>query len=106
MLSLPIDVFYRPPTTCVGSRAGSLLAVAAGSLIKRKLAREERERSVPVMQCGLAFLLFLVSVYFGVAWQRSLFGIAMGFGVFAGIELVAHNDLEQWNPALLEILEP
>jgi len=47
------------------------------------------ERSVRVMQCGLVFFLFLVSFYFGVAWQNYLFGIAMGFGVFASIELVA-----------------
>jgi hypothetical protein len=47
------------------------------------------ERSVRVMQCGLLLFLFLLSFYFGLAWRNYLFGIALGFGVFASIELVA-----------------
>jgi hypothetical protein len=47
------------------------------------------ERSVRVMQCGLLLFLFLLAFYFGLSWQNYLFGIAMGFGVFASIELAA-----------------
>jgi len=47
------------------------------------------ERSVRVMQCGLLVCLFLLSFYFGLSWQNYIFGIALGFGVFASIELVA-----------------
>ena len=47
------------------------------------------ERSVRVMQCGLLAFLFLISFHFGLSWQSHIFGIALGFGVFASIELVA-----------------
>jgi len=47
------------------------------------------ERSVRVMQCGLLLFLFLLSFHFGLPWRNYLFGIAMGFGVFASIELIA-----------------
>lgn len=47
------------------------------------------ERSVRVMQCGLLLFLFVLASYFGLPWQNYLFGIALGFGVFASIELAA-----------------
>ena len=47
------------------------------------------ERSVRVMQCGLLALLFVLSSFFGLHWRNRLFGIALGFGVFATIELAA-----------------
>jgi len=111
------------------------------------------ERSVRMMQCGLLMFLFVLSFYFGLPWRSHIFGIALGFGVFATIELaavavrlqvgvnaaialswmnsaayacgvliwvcyllarepapqyrgvVARHDLEEWNQALLEMLE-
>ena len=47
------------------------------------------ERSVRVMQCGLLAFLFVLSSFFGLHWRHRLFGIALGFGVFATIELAA-----------------
>jgi len=47
------------------------------------------ERSVRLMQCGLVLFLFLAAFYFGLPWQNYRFGIALGFGVFASIELAA-----------------
>ena len=47
------------------------------------------ERSVRVMQCGLLAFLFVLSSFFGLPWRHRLFGIALGFGVFATIELAA-----------------
>jgi hypothetical protein len=111
------------------------------------------ERSVRLMQCGLLAFLFLLTLFFGLPWRNYLFGIALGFGAFATMELVAlavrshmgaiadnalsqinsgafdggvliwvcyllapepapqyaglvaHNDLERWNQALLEMLQ-
>ena len=82
------------------------------------------ERSVQGRQCGLLVFLFLLSFYFGLPWRNHVFGIALGFGLFASIELVASavrsqigtladSGLSQGNSAayscgapLLEILEP
>jgi hypothetical protein len=47
------------------------------------------ERSVRVMQCGLLVFLVLLASYFGLSWRRHAFGVALGFGMFASIELLA-----------------
>jgi len=58
------------------------------------------ERSVRVMQCGLVFFLFVASSYFGLPWQNYRFGIALGFGVFASIELAAIAVRSQWGASV------
>lgn len=47
------------------------------------------ERSINVVQCGLLVLLFLFAAYFALNWRNYVFGIALGFGVIATIELLA-----------------
>jgi len=46
------------------------------------------DRSVRVMQCGLFFLLMILCKVLRNCWRQHVFGIALGFGVFASIELV------------------
>ena len=46
------------------------------------------DRSVRVMQCGLFFLLMILCRFLRNCWRQHVFGIAMGFGIFAGVELV------------------
>jgi hypothetical protein len=45
------------------------------------------ERCVRVIQCGLILFLLLFSGYLGVSWKQPSFGIALGFGGFAAVEL-------------------
>lgn len=45
------------------------------------------ERSVRVMQCGLVLFLLMFSRYLGISRRHRSFGIALGFGVFAAVEL-------------------
>jgi len=45
------------------------------------------ERSVRVVQCGLVLFLLVFSRYLGTSWQQKSFGIALGFGFFAWVEL-------------------
>ncbi|HKT68043.1 MAG TPA: hypothetical protein VJP83_01340 [Terriglobales bacterium] len=47
------------------------------------------ERSLDVVQCGLLLLLFLFASYFALTWRNYVFGIALGFGVIASVELLA-----------------
>jgi len=47
------------------------------------------QRCVRVIQCGLVLFLILFSRYLGVSWKQQSFGIAAGFGGFAGVELIA-----------------
>ena len=46
------------------------------------------DRSVRVMQCGLFFLLIILTQLVRNCWRQHVFGIALGFGLFASIELM------------------
>jgi hypothetical protein len=46
------------------------------------------DRSVRVMQCGLFCLLMILCRLLRNCWRQQVFGIALGFGVFASIELI------------------
>jgi hypothetical protein len=45
------------------------------------------QRSVRVVQCGLVLFLLVFSRYLGMSWRQKSFGIAMGLGSFAIVEL-------------------
>ncbi|MFB3814629.1 MAG: hypothetical protein ACE14L_11000 [Terriglobales bacterium] len=45
------------------------------------------DRTVRVMQCGLVLFLFLFSGFVGLSKRSHIFGIALGFGIFAAIDL-------------------
>ena len=46
------------------------------------------DRSVRLMQCGLVFFLLLFSEYLGIARRSLLFGISLGFGFFAAVNML------------------
>jgi hypothetical protein len=45
------------------------------------------QRCVRVAQCGLVLFLIVFSRYLGVSWRQQSFGIALGVGGFATVEL-------------------
>lgn len=47
------------------------------------------ERCVRLTQCALILFFLLVSSHLRVSWRRHSIGIALGFGWFAGVELIA-----------------
>ena len=46
------------------------------------------QRSVRMVQCGLILFLLLFSQFLGVSRKQQSFGIALGFGMFASVELL------------------
>src|SRR5277367_2089277 len=46
------------------------------------------ERSVRMMQCGLVFFMLLFSEYLGISRRNVVFGISIGFGFFAAINML------------------
>ena len=46
------------------------------------------DRTMRLMQCGLVLLLVLFCRFFKQIWRQYVFGIALGFGIFAAIELI------------------
>jgi len=62
------------------------------------------ERSVRLMQCGLILFLFLFSAYLGLNWRHYVFGIALGFGLFASVEMILVTLWTQLGPSANAIL--
>src|SRR5882724_6530083 len=48
------------------------------------------QRSVRIVQLGLILFLLLFSRFLGVSWKQISFGISLGFGLFAGVELLLY----------------
>jgi hypothetical protein len=53
-------------------------------------------RSVSTLQCGLLLCLLLFSSYFQLSWRNPVFGIALGLGIFASVDLAAAAFLAQF----------
>jgi len=48
------------------------------------------QRCVDVIQCGMVIFLLAFCQNLGVSWRRQSFGIALGFGIGSGVELLTH----------------
>jgi hypothetical protein len=53
-------------------------------------------RSVSVVQCGLILFLFVFAAYFHLRWERSVFGITLGFGIAASVYLAHWAVMADW----------
>ena len=72
-----------------------LLAVVAAALAQQSdenwlaAAVLAAAQGVRLVQCGLLVFLFCFSFFSGLAWRSHLLGIAVGFGLFAGVQLAS-----------------
>lgn len=68
---------------------GLVVVVAQSSGDKSPLASAVliTEETARILEVGLLAFLFLFSRAFGLHWRQNIFGIAVGLGVFTGIEL-------------------
>ncbi|HTM89315.1 MAG TPA: hypothetical protein VL155_14005 [Terriglobales bacterium] len=62
------------------------------------------QRSIDVVQCGLLVVLFLAASYFALTWRNYVFGIALGFGVIATMELLASAIAAQSSPVVSGVI--
>jgi hypothetical protein len=62
-------------------------AVTAGDVGTKIMVATER--SVRVMQCGMVLLMILCAPYLGLKVRHRVFGIGVGFGILAAIDLFA-----------------
>jgi hypothetical protein len=53
-------------------------------------------RSVSVVQCGLILFLFVFAARFQLSWRPSVFGITLGFGIAAAVDLAHWGLLANW----------
>ena len=83
-------------TTIFRWSCGLLLLLAVISAFSSSEASADRfvaavfdfDRSVRLMQVGLFLLLMLLCRFLRNCWRQQVFGIALGFGVFASVELI------------------
>lgn len=54
------------------------------------------DRSMRLMQCGLFFLVLLLCRLLKHFWRHHVFGIALGFGIFASVELILVSILSRF----------
>ncbi len=68
----------------------AVIVSASGQALNRQPVIEGiliLERSIRVVQCGLILFLLLFSKYLGISWRQRSFGLALGFGSYATIDL-------------------
>jgi hypothetical protein len=84
------QVLFRGATILLLLVAVGLAVSAPGSSATLMLtATYALDRTVSILQCGLLISLFLFSRYFLLSWRSHAFGIALGLGIFATVELAA-----------------
>jgi hypothetical protein len=49
------------------------------------------QRCVDIVQCGMVIFLLAFCKRLCISWRRQSFGIVIGFGLFAGVELLANS---------------
>ncbi len=71
--------------------AGVLLAVYApgNNSVRWHAGVSVINRGAAMVQCGLLLSLLILSGFLGLSWRRPAFGIALGLGILAGVDLAA-----------------
>jgi hypothetical protein len=54
------------------------------------------DRSIRMMQCGLVFFMLLFSEYLGISRRNVVFGVAIGFGFFAAVNMLVMTALTNY----------
>jgi hypothetical protein len=81
-------VFFRWATILLLIFAVAVVAYTSGNETERGfVAIGVVDRAVSIVQCGLLLLLVLLSRFLNFSWHNYAFGIAVGLGIFASVEL-------------------
>jgi hypothetical protein len=77
---------------------GCIVIYAQSSAEQSKLAAGVMivEEATRIIEVGLLMFLFLFSTAFGLHWRQSVFGMALGLGIFATVELVSITMRSYW----------
>ena len=62
------------------------------------------EESARIIEVGLLMCLFIMSSAFGLHWRQQIFGVALGLGLYAAVELVSVAIWGQTSKAVHEYL--
>jgi hypothetical protein len=73
------------------AQSGNAKSIAHAVLLAEEAAR--------IVEVGLIMFLFLSSSAFGLHWRQNVFGMALGLGMFAAVELVTVTMIGHVSPA-------
>jgi hypothetical protein len=94
-----LGMLFRRTAIVLLLTATVLAAATPGSGIYRfRFVVSVFDSSFSIVQCGLLLFLFLFSRYFALSWRQHVFGIALGFGVYASFELASSALRSQISP--------
>ena len=97
---------FRWATVVLLLIAATLAAVTHGSVVEGHVALlSVLDRTASIMQCGLLLLLLAFSQYFALSWRRCAFGLTLGFGLFASVELATSAIRAQLGTAAADSLD-
>lgn len=84
LVSLGVFVVWLKNPAASNSVTGAVLIVAEATRL---------------IEVGLLMFLFLFSTVFGLHWKQSMFGVALGLGLFTTVDLIAVTMQSQMGPA-------
>jgi Ca2+/Na+ antiporter len=83
-------LLFRWATAVLMVVAVALVAYTTGSELNRiSVAVGVIDRAVSIVQCGLLVFLLLLARFLKFSWRTYAFGIALGLGFFASVQLVS-----------------
>jgi hypothetical protein len=84
--------------------AGGVIYAQSGDARSIANAVQLAAEATRIVEVGLVMFLFLSSSAFGLHWRQNLFGIALGLGTLAAVELVTVSFIGRVSPAVAEAL--
>jgi hypothetical protein len=78
------------------ARSGDAIGIANAVLLAAGAAR--------IVEVGAIMFLFLSTSAFGLHWRQNVFGIALGLGMYAAVELVTVTFMTRVTPAIAQVL--
>src|SRR5664279_4477888 len=76
--------------TALGSADGKVIDVVNKSMLMF-------DRGLQILQCGVVLFLLLTYKFLGISFRHRVFGIAVGFGLYAAVDLMALS-VTTWAP--------
>jgi hypothetical protein len=84
--------------------AGGVIYAQSGDARSIANAVQLAAEATRIVEVGLVMFLFLSSTAFGLHWRQSLFGIALGLGTLAAVELVTVSFVGRVSPFVAQAL--
>lgn len=95
-------IIFRAVAVVLLVLAGAVIYAQSGDargIVNAVLLAAEATR---ILEVGLVMFLFLSSSAFGLYWRQNLFGIALGLGTLAAVELVTVSFIGHVNPVVAQ----